>query len=104
MPMVVPPAKLHLASPHCDQSASHHTLHITRSNGEQEREVCCEVLFAFNTLRYLRAEGRLLVRLISHAGVSSWLAGVLCLLQAEREKKKSSVTCTNKTQPLLISN
>lgn len=63
------------------------TLRITRSGGEQEREVCCEVLFAFGTVGYLRAEGWLLVQLTSHAGVSSWLAGALYLLQAERGEK-----------------
>jgi len=63
------------------------TLCMTRSGGEQESEVCCEVVFAFGTVRYLRAEGWLLVQLTSHAGVSSWLAGVLYLLQAERGKK-----------------
>lgn len=79
-------------------------LRITRSGGEQEREVCCEVLFAFGTVRYLRAEGWLLVQSTSHADVSSWLAGALYLLQAERGEKISSVTRMNKTQPLLIPN
>lgn len=76
-------------------------------SGGQEREVCCEVwFFALSTAQYLRAERWLLVQLTSHAGVSSWLAGALYLLQAGRgEKKKiSSVSRTNKTQPLLIPN
>lgn len=64
------------------------TLCIMRSGEEQEREVCCEVLFAFSTVRYLRAEGWLLVQLTSHAGVSSWLAGALYLLQAEKRGEK----------------
>lgn len=53
-----------------------------------KKEVCCEVLFAFGTVRYLQAEGWLLVQLTSHAGVSSWLAGALYLLQAERRGEK----------------
>lgn len=44
--------------------------------------------FAFSTVQYLRAEGWLLVQLTSHAGVSSWLAGALYLLQAGTGEKK----------------
>lgn len=53
------------------------------------------LVFAFSTVQYLRAEGWLLVQLTSHAGVSSWLAGALYLLQAGRGEKK-------KKYPLLV--
>lgn len=45
--------------------------------------------FAFCTVQYLQAEGWLLVQLTSHAGVSSWLAGALYLLQAEGGEKNA---------------
>lgn len=37
--------------------------------------------------QYLRAEGQLWVLWTSHAGGSSWLAGALCLLQANGKKR-----------------
>lgn len=108
VPVAVPPAKPQrgrcFASPRRDRlhtagHASHHT-----PRWETGKEVCCEVLFAFCTVQYLRAEGWLLVQLTSHAGVSSWLAGALYLLQAEGGGKKRSITCRNKIQSLLIPN
>lgn len=56
--------------------------------GTEKRSLLWGLVFAFSTVQYLRAEGWLLVQLTSHAGVSSWLAGALYLLQAGRGEKK----------------
>lgn len=81
------PAALPISSPH--PALKWARLHSVGSSGEQKREVLLwGLVFAFSTVQYLRAEGWLLVQLTSHAGVSSWLAGALCLLQAGRGEKK----------------
>lgn len=63
--------------------------------GHRKERFVWGLVFAFSTVQYLRAEGWLLVQLTSHAGVSSWLAGALYLLQAGRGEKK-------KKYPLLV--